>query len=223
MAISFSRYPIANVDNINAAIKSAIESTGMYDVTVSGGTATVKDNGTTRMTITPGTTNYATFVTLGGYVGNAFMVEQQYVWIGTAGDKAVIIGFQMPASSSVGPQMLSIVLCKSKTGKKLIFATAYEYSTSSTPGAIAICSDTSDNAGFPLTATSNSLWCGTTGLCAQSESGIVEAAVGVAFFSVKQPIIASPIAVPASSDVALQRIMIGEKVFLTDGFFVLSE
>ena len=220
MAISFAKYPIANLSDICEAIKAAIESTGQYDsVTISHNasyttaTVTVKNNDVTYLTLSPGVTGYATFSATGGLTGAAYMSPQTYVHVGSS-SKGVMIGFQKTG------MLMSIVLVKSNNGKNLIFANVYATTQTATPSSFAMSEDASSNAAYPLTVSSSDLYSSAAGLCAQSVSNTVETADGAYFLAVRESVIPNPL---TSSDATFRKITIGDKNYLTDGFFCLDE
>ena len=116
MAISCTKYPIANVAQIGAAIVSAVEDSGMYDSAAfdsSTSTVTVSKNETTYLEIVIGSTT--TFRIYADHIDGAaetFSVSASVISVAAIGKKVMITAY-------AGIQ-LSVILGQSKNGLNVV-------------------------------------------------------------------------------------------------------
>lgn len=215
MAINFSKYSCTDIGIVCTAIKNVIDATGQYDdVTNSSNTVTLKKNNTTYAVFTPGVLQYGSFSATGGLTTLAHLASQTYVFIGST-SKGAMIGFHNGSTI-----LATTVFVKSKNSKNMIFANVFSTTLSSEATPFAMTEDSSVNEPYPLTVSPSGIYSSIAGLCAQSPSSITETADGAYFLTIRESIIPNPL---NSALAAFRKITIGDKTYLTDGFFCLDD
>ena len=213
MEISIQRYSASAYSDIAAAIKSALESAGIYDsVTVSTNTVTIADNSKTYCTISnDSTTNISIYTTVSGSAQATIETNgNSYCWISTCGE-SVMVSWQ-------GGKMCSIVFTKTKAGKPMII---YSFYMSNAFHVKALAFDSLNSGGEFSSATySNALFSTLAGFCASSASESISAAK--ACYRLVDRYSSIPDNVTGGISL-VSHITIDGKDYITDGYLCVAD
>ena len=219
MAIAYTKYPIANVSQITAAIKAALDASGMYDsVTISESTITIADGGTTYLTLTIGGTCSYTATTDGGVTrtGNGFSGTGA-VGVGVVGSNVIVTIF--------GEWRCSFIFAQSSAGRNIIVigepVSGYYYpiciaNDAAALDVVGVTENSTSGRGMPWKTTYNAMTF--AGICGPSLAEGMASPVGVYHLDSMPNYMLWAWTNTTSADI--YRVTVNGKECLTDGYFV---
>lgn len=219
MAITYTKYPIASVDQIGSAIVSAIEASGMYDsAEYDNGTVTIANGGTTYLTINIGVTTNVNAYTdnIAGAAATARYVSTSYVSVATVGANIMVTFY--------AGWRCSIIFAKTKQGMNIIALCVPVNSSTYSPVVIPKDAATVEilavnTTGMPYKDTVPAAIL--AGLVAASVSEVYTSPAGVYRF-VRMP---NTIQYPWIDNAAFDclTINVAGETYLTDGYFCIKD